>query len=269
MAHGRRFALAVLTICLIFIPAAAGGAGGDAGSVSPIGGREKARPDEELPLVVLDPGHGGEDKGTVGPSGLTEAEVAWDVASGLKQALERERVARVLLARSKEANPSLAERTALANGSGAALFVGIHAGAAFRQGAKGASAFVASPPGKTGEVALNGGTRKLFRPTRRRGRRTRSAPVRWEATQEPHRAASWRACATILEALTGGGKVEAGGLHEADLPQLQGAAMPACIIELATLTNPAEEAALRQDSTRQALVMALFKGIKRELEGSP
>ena len=264
----RRYAAAALAaVALLFVTAASGAEEYKEVTRPPMA-REHAQALSKLPLVVLDPGHGGPDSGVVGPSGLTEAEVVWDEASGLKLLLETERVARVVLTRSSGSNPSLAERTSLANGLGADLFVSLHVGASFHPGAKGASVYLASQPGRTGYVALNGSPPDPFRPTRRRQRKSRATPVRWEAVHSPHRAASRRACGAILAAFAKGGVVEAGELHEADLPLLQGSAMPACLVEIATLTHPVEEASLRQASTRQALVQTLFKGVRAALETS-
>jgi N-acetylmuramoyl-L-alanine amidase len=223
---------------------------------------------EGLPLLVLDPGHGGADPGALGPGGLTEAEVVWTVASALKLVLERERVARVRLTRSSDSNPSLPERTAVANGQGAALFVSLHMGAAFHSGAKGILAYLASTRGRSGNVGLNGKPMENFRPTRRRAPKLpQAAPVRWGTVQSPYRKTSRKACEALLSALTDEGLFESGGLHEADTPILHGAAMPACLVELATITHPAEEAALRQEATRQALINALSRGVPVALEG--
>lgn len=222
---------------------------------------------EGLPVVVLDPGHGGADPGAVGPGGLTEAEVVWNVASALKLVLERERVARVILTRSRDSNPSLPERTAVANSQGADLFVSLHLGAAFHPEAKGTAAYLASARGRTGNIGLNGKPMETFRPTRRRAPKLpQASPVDWSEAQTAHREASRKACATILSALIGEGLFESGGLHEADTPILRGAAMPACLVELATITHPAEEAALRQEATGQALINAIYRGVRVALE---
>ncbi len=264
----RRYAAGALAaIALLFVTAAWGAEENKGVDGAPMAW-EHAQALKKLPLVVLDPGHGGPDSGVVGPGGLNEAEVVWDEASGLKLLLEAERVARVVLTRSSGSNPSLAERTAMANGLGADLFVSLHVGASFHPGVKGASVYLASRPGRTGYLALNGSPPERFRPTRSRLKKSRATPVRWEAVHSPHRAASRRACGAILAAFAKGGVVEAGELHEADLPLLQGSAMPACLVEIATLTHPAEEASLRQASTRQALVQTLFKGVRAALETS-
>lgn len=224
---------------------------------------------ESLPMVVLDPGHGGPDAGAVGPGGLTEAELVWTMASGLKLVLERERVARVVLTRSRDENPSLPDRTAVANSQQADLFVSLHLAAAFNPEAKGSAAYLASAQGRSGSVGLDGAPEEPFRPTHRRNPLPQAAPVSWEVVQSPHRDTSHRVCASLLQALEGVGLFVSSGLHEADLPLLHGAAMPACLVELATITHPAEEAALRQESTRQALLDALVKGLRAALEEAP
>lgn len=261
--------VAVLMAAALLLASASGLAADEGGDDKAFGSSaaKQARPLEGLPLVVIDPGHGGPDPGTVGPGGLAEAEVVWGVASGLKLVLEGERVARVELTRASQTDPSLAERTALANGREAELFISLHLGAAFQGGVKGAAVYLASEPGRAGNLSLNGGDSEAFRPTRRsRTALPKAAPVSWDAVQTPYREASRRVCGTLLEALKRVALVEPGELHEGDLPLLQGADMPACLVELATVTHPAEEAALRQPATRQALVDGLAQGVKSALE---
>lgn len=263
-------AAVALAACLLLVLPAAARADEEEGSTwAPESGRE-ARSLEGLPVLVLDPGHGGSDPGAVGPSGLTEAEVVWTVASALKLVLEREGVARVVLTRARDENPSQADRTAKANGNGASLFLSLHLAASFHPGAKGFAAYLASTPGRPGSVGLNGETAGAFRPTRRRRQPLpQAANLRWEEVQSPHRELSQRACSALLEALASGGLFESGGLHEADIPLLHGAAMPACLVELATVTHPMEEAALRQEASRRALVDALYSGVRAALEVKP
>jgi N-acetylmuramoyl-L-alanine amidase len=235
----------------------------------PVGATREVNSLESLPLVVLDPGHGGPDPGAVGPSGLTEAEVVWTVASALKLVLEREGAARVVLTRTRDSSPVQAERTAKANSQETSLFLSLHLAAAFHAGARGSAAYTASAPGRPGSVDLNGSSAEAFRPTRRRRALPQASKVRWAAVQSPYREDSRRVCHVLIEALTSEGLFDSGGLHEADLPLLQGAAMPSCLVEMATVTHPVEEAALRQETTRRALVDALFRGVKAALEVNP
>jgi N-acetylmuramoyl-L-alanine amidase len=82
-------------------------------------------------LVVLDPGHGGEDPGTQGPRGLVEKDITLAVAKSAKQRLEA-RGFDVLLTRDRDRTLSLEERTAFAEGAAGDVFVSIHVNAAPR-----------------------------------------------------------------------------------------------------------------------------------------
>jgi N-acetylmuramoyl-L-alanine amidase len=79
--------------------------------------------------IVLDPGHGGNDPGTLGVDGVYEKDVTLTIAKHLKRRLEEGLGAQVLLTRDRDATRSLAQRTAFANASNADLFVSIHANA--------------------------------------------------------------------------------------------------------------------------------------------
>lgn len=76
--------------------------------------------------IVLDPGHGGHSSGTRTPSGLLEKEVTLDVARRLQTLLVKEDAFEVLLTRDEDREVSLADRAALANRSGADIFVSVH-----------------------------------------------------------------------------------------------------------------------------------------------
>ena len=90
---------------------------------------------EGLPLVprgrfkvVIDPGHGGPDPGAVGIAGLRETDVVLDVSLQLARLLQSRGV-EVLLTRTSEVDVDLPPRVALANSSGADLFLSVHANA--------------------------------------------------------------------------------------------------------------------------------------------
>ena len=76
--------------------------------------------------IVIDPGHGGNDSGAVGPSGLNESEVVLDIALGLADALKHLEL-ETRLTRTSEVFVELAERCNIANDWGADFFVSIHA----------------------------------------------------------------------------------------------------------------------------------------------
>jgi N-acetylmuramoyl-L-alanine amidase len=81
------------------------------------------------PLIALDPGHGGIDTGTKGPSGQMEKDIVLDFAKRLKEKIETAGKYRVLLTRSDDSFVPLAERVRFAREAGASLFISIHADA--------------------------------------------------------------------------------------------------------------------------------------------
>lgn len=86
-----------------------------------------AKSADPRPLVVLDPGHGGIDTGTIAPSGQMEKEIVLDVAKRLRERIEHAGKFRVLMTRSDDTYVPLDERVRIARNAGASLFVSIHA----------------------------------------------------------------------------------------------------------------------------------------------
>ena len=85
--------------------------------------------EEHKRVIVLDPGHGGEEEGAIGIGGLKEKDVVLDIALILKGIIQERMGAQVLLTRSDDRLLALAERTALANDNNADLFLSIHTNA--------------------------------------------------------------------------------------------------------------------------------------------
>ncbi len=86
-----------------------------------------AKDGDPRPLVVLDPGHGGLDTGTKGPSGEEEKDIVLTFAQRLRERLEKSGKFRVLLTRRDDTFVALADRVRIAREAGATLFVSIHA----------------------------------------------------------------------------------------------------------------------------------------------
>lgn len=91
-------------------------------------------------LIVIDPGHGGEDAGDLGPSGTAEGEMCWDIALRLEKRL-RELGARVRFTRTHSESPDVSERGRRANDLGADLFISIHLNAHEEAAAEGACTY--------------------------------------------------------------------------------------------------------------------------------
>ncbi|MCC2110437.1 MAG: N-acetylmuramoyl-L-alanine amidase [Hyphomicrobiales bacterium] len=108
------------------------------------GEKPKQSGDSTLPLIVLDPGHGGIDGGTTGANGTKEKAVVLEFTKVLKAKLEETGRFRVLLTREDDTFVSLAERVKIARDANAKLFVSIHADSLTDSGFRGATVYTLS-----------------------------------------------------------------------------------------------------------------------------
>jgi N-acetylmuramoyl-L-alanine amidase len=225
-----------------------------------------------LVIVAVDPGHGGEDPGATGPSGLHEKDVVLAVALKLRDKLNALPDMRVMMTRDADFFVPLNERVQRARRVQADLFVSIHADAFLTPEARGASVFALSDRGAT------------------------SAAARWMAKRENAAdlvgGVNVRAEASVLrtmldmsttaqikdslklasEVLTRIGKV--GHLHKGSVEQagfavLKAPDIPSILVETAFISNPQEEAKLRDAAYQQRLVDALAAGIQQYFARNP
>jgi len=223
------------------------------------GGRGTGAP--VVSRVVLDPGHGGKDAGAIGPRGLREKDVTLDVARRAAPALMSQGI-QVILTRDDDRLPTLEERTARANGSGADLFVSIHCNASEWKGRRGVETYVLDAT--RDELAARIAARENATPLGRGDElasildRIRLAD---QARQSSHFAfllqrASMGALRTRFQ------DVADGGVHTAGFYVLVGASMPSVLFEASYLSNPAEEARLDSSEYRQLLADAIVNAIR-------
>ena len=118
--------------------------------------------------IALDPGHGGEDPGAIGSSGLREKDVVLRIARRLKALIDSQPNMRAYLTRDDDYFVPLHVRVQKARRAHADLFVSIHADAWIKPSANGSSVFALSQRGATSAGALDGRQGKRGRPDRRR-----------------------------------------------------------------------------------------------------
>jgi len=228
---------------------------------------------DRLIVVAIDPGHGGEDPGAIGPSGLKEKDVVLAIALQLRDRLNAQPNMRAMLTRDADFFVPLHERVRKARRVQADLFVSIHADAFMRPEARGASVFALSENGAT------------------------SAAARWMAQKENAadlvggvnaQAKDAQVLRTLLDMSTAAqikdslkigrevlgqiGKV--GRLHKPKVEQagfavLKAPDIPSILVETAFISNPQEEAKLRDPNYQRELVEALAAGIGRYFAKNP
>ena len=232
---------------------------------------------DRLIIIALDPGHGGEDPGAVGPAGTREKDVVLQIAHRLKERINATQVngspMRAFLTRDADFFVPLHVRVQKARNVQADLFVSIHADAFFTPNAQGASVFALSQGGAT------------------------SSAARWMANQEnkadliggvnivAHDAQVKRALldmsttAQINDSLQLGGAMlrEIGGVGRLHKPKVEQASfavlkapdIPSVLVETAFISNPEEEDKLRSTAYQENLADALMKGIKAYFARNP
>ena len=228
---------------------------------------------DRLVIVAIDPGHGGEDPGAIGPTGLREKDVVLAVALKLRDRINAVPGMRAMLTRDADFFVPLQERVRKARRVQADLFVSIHADAFFKPQARGASVFALSQNGASSSAA------------RWMANRENAADLVGGVNIKVKDATVARALldmsttAQIKDSLKLGGEVlgqirKVGYLHKGSVEQagfavLKAPDVPSILVETAFISNPEEEAKLRSDAYREQLVDALSSGIKRYFAKNP
>lgn len=219
-------------------------------------------------VVVIDPGHGGIEMGAVGPSGLQEKDVTLDLGRRLKTRLEREAAVSVVLTRDEDRLVGLDERAAIANHNRAALFVSIHLNAAKRRGAVGAETYFLSPDATDDEsrtlAALeNRASGVEEAPTADDGKADRGLDlILWDLAQNQYLAESSRLAEAVQREMNALAGTKDRGVRQAPFRVLQGATMPAILVEVGFVTSPDEEAKLKDDAYLDRIVGALSRAVQ-------
>jgi N-acetylmuramoyl-L-alanine amidase len=212
--------------------------------------------------VVIDPGHGGDDRGAKGAGGIEEKAFTLDIARRLRGLLEARMGVRVVLTRDDDRAVPLDARAAIANSSKANLFLSLHVNAALVPSVAGAEVYHLKLD-REGEEArrqaeadavtlpvLSGGTRRLD-------------VIRWDLAQARHVDESARLAALVAEDLGKLVKVSPRGVQQAPLRVLEGADTPAVLIEMLYVSNPDQEKAAGTEEFKSALSQALYNAVAR------
>ena len=219
----------------------------------------------EGPLVVLDPGHGGEDHGARGPGGELEKDIVLTVARLAAARLQGAGVSS-RLTREGDESLSLNERTALANRLRADVFISVHANASTARNARGAETYFMSADASDALAAQTAATENLG-----------AAPdtvqmILWDLAHAANLNASSRLARSIqgrLNALEG---IRDRGVRQAPFVVLTGATMPAVLVEIGFLSNSAEARRLSSRQAQDAIAAALTEAVLaflRSSDGAP
>ena len=235
---------------------------------------DELRPNKELALfdlVVLDPGHGGQDPGAIGPSGLQEKEVVLDITQRLGELLQSQLGMKVILTRDDDAYVSLQRRTEIANSTGADLFISIHANASRKRSVGGSETFFLSPAKNDEARAVAMLENSALKFDEELGSSAEGLSeedfilrdIVSDMLQSSFLKESEDLAAHIQAELEKKLDLRNRGVDQAGFFVLVGAKMPAVLIEIAFLSNQYEEKLLKQRWFRQHVAEGIFNGISR------
>jgi N-acetylmuramoyl-L-alanine amidase len=215
-----------------------------------------------MQTIAIDPGHGGEDVGAKGPGGTMEKDLTLDVARRLRGLIETRLGIRVVLTRDDDRAVALDQRAAIANNNKADLFVSLHANAALSPKVSGAEVYHLRFNQELEQVRREAEVGAVALPVLGGGARTIDV-IRWDLAQARHLDASSRLAALLGEALAMHVPMSTRPVQEAPLRVLEGADMPAVLVEIAYLTNPDQEKQSASDDFRNGVAQAIFDTIGR------
>ena len=223
--------------------------------------------DLKIGKIVIDPGHGGHDTGTIGPNGLEEKDLVLDVSRRLGKLLVTRLGAQVVYTRKDDTFIPLEDRTAIANREGADLFVSVHANSSHDPDARGVETyylnFTSSPDALEVAARENAVSEKSIHELQDLVKKIALK----EKIEESHEFAS-----DVQNALHGGLAAKNPGLRDRGVKKapfivLIGANMPSILAEISFVSNPGDEHRLETAEYRQRIAESLYRGIAKYVSG--
>ena len=252
-----------------------------AASSSPAGARtpvasQPGRTDR-LIIVALDPGHGGEDPGAIGPGGTREKDVVLKLAHLLRERINATTVngnaMRTFLTRDADFFVPLHVRVQKARRVQADLFVSLHADAFFTPRPQGASVFALSHGGASSSAA------RWMADKENKADLIGGLNVAAQDSEVQRALLDMSTTAQIKDSLELGsamlgeigrvGKLHKPRVEQAAFAVLKAPDIPSVLVEAAFISNPEEEAKLNSDAYQQQLADALMRGIQRYFAKNP
>ena len=204
----------------------------------------------EKKIIVLDPGHGGPDKGARGADGAFEKTITLRLAQMI--AAELKNKYRPVLTRAGDYRLNIPDRTAVANHLEADLFVSIHVGGSFLHKASGITVYYFKEMSGS-NITFKGATSETYISDNDR--------TTWDDIQKRHITRSRALAKSMLTQINDMIKHMEIRIEGASLVVLSGADMPAILIEIGYISNPGEEEKLRDTQILSEFAKAISKAI--------
>ncbi|MGH9397732.1 MAG: N-acetylmuramoyl-L-alanine amidase [Terriglobia bacterium] len=213
--------------------------------------------------IVIDPGHGGKDTGTIGPTGLEEKNLVLDVALRLRKLIVRRMGCQVIMTRSTDVFIPLEERTAIANEYGADLFISIHANASADPSARGIETYYLNFTSDPAALQLAARENSSSQESVYQLQNLIKKIALSEKIDESRQFAKMVDDQLVNHLDEAGDRQKNRGVKKAPFVVLIGANMPSILAEISFVSNPHDEHMLRKGSFREKIAVGLYDGIVR------
>lgn len=218
-------------------------------------------------IVAIDAGHGGEDPGAIGPTGVREKHVTLAIAHELKRQLDEEQGMRAILIRSGDYFIPLRERYARAQEANADLFVSIHADALHDRRVHGSSVYVLNGRAASSEMARqlakNENKADMVGGVRLADHDDMLNTVLLDLYQNASLEYSKTAAEEIWEALGAVGRRLRSGVEGAPFMVLRSPIVPSVLVETGFISNPRDEQNLNSAAHQRKVATAIATGVRR------
>jgi N-acetylmuramoyl-L-alanine amidase len=220
-----------------------------------------------LPVVVIDPGHGGIDSGAIAPSGEEEAAIVLSVALRLRDKLERSGRFHVVLTRSDDTFIPLAERVKVARSNRAALFISLHADFIPRHegDARGATVYTVSDKASDKEAARLADKENkadLIAGIDLSAQNDDVVGILYDLTHRETKNHSGLFARTLVSGLKAAAQLNQDPLRSAGFVVLKAPDVPSVLVELGFLSNPEDVKLLNSDAWRDKVADALSGAVQ-------
>ncbi len=217
-----------------------------------------------IDVIVIDPGHGGEDDGAVGPDGVREKDVVLEIGRRLFEYLNNDSGFKPVMTRQDDLFIPLSDRTALANSVGGDMFVSIHANASSNEKARGAIAFFLADA-KTDQAraaaTLENSSIRFEKIENQKQYLTDLDFTLRDMIQTEFQRESADLADIIQEKMDKGTKVKSRGVDQAGFFVLDKAYMPAVLVETAFISNSKDEELLKESEFQDKAAKAIYESI--------
>lgn len=216
--------------------------------------------------IVIDPGHGGHDTGTIGPSGLMEKDLCLDLALRLGKVLEEKLPGvEVVYTRTEDVYVPLEERTALANRAKADMFLSIHANASRDPSARGIETYYLSFATSSDAMEVAARENALSQSSLHELQDLIRKIANNDKIEESRELATAIQTGLATRMQRYSRYIKDRGVKRAPFVVLIGADMPSVLAEVSFLSNARDEAALKESEHRDRVVEGLYNGIESYL----